>query len=108
MKNLGDMKASSEYTILLAHRPERAEIYAQFGFDLIVSGHAHGGQVRIPGLINGLFAPRQGWFPKRAGGLYHEKNTELIVSRGLCQRWYLPRIYNPVEIPILEIHPLDK
>ena len=103
MKALGSVQTCPEYTILLAHRPERSPIYAQFGFDLIVSGHAHGGQVRIPGLINGLFAPRQGWFPKRAGGLYQEQNSDLIVSRGLCRRWYLPRIFNPVEIPVIEL-----
>ena len=108
MNELGSMQDCPEYTILLAHRPERSPIYAQFGFDLIVSGHAHGGQVRIPGLINGLFAPRQGWFPKRAGGLYREQNSDLVVSRGLCQRWYLPRIYNPVEIPVIEITPILK
>ena len=98
MKALGSVQTCPEYTILLAHRPERSPIYAQFGFDLIVSGH-----VRIPGLINGLFAPRQGWFPKRAGGLYQEQNSDLIVSRGLCRRWYLPRIFNPVEIPVIEL-----
>ena len=98
MKALGSVQTCPEYTILLAHRPERSPIYAQFGFDLIVSGHAHGGQVRIPGLINGLFAPRQGWFPKRAGGLYQEQNSDLIVSRGLCRRWYLPRIFNQREM----------
>lgn len=103
MKALGSVQTCPEYTILLAHRPERSPIYAQFGFDLIVSGHAHGGQVRIPGLINGLFAPRQGWFPKRAGYLYQEQNSDLIVSRGLCRRWYLPRIFNPVEIPVIEL-----
>lgn len=59
---------SADFTVLLAHRPELLAKYAQFPLDLVVSGHAHGGQVRIPGVLNGLYAPNQGWFPKLAGG----------------------------------------
>ena len=103
MHEAGLDHVGKNWTVLLAHRPERAESYAQFPFDLIVSGHAHGGQVRIPGLINGLFAPQQGLFPKLAGGYYQFGTTTLIVSRGLCRRWYLPRIYNPEEIPVIEL-----
>ena len=61
----------------------------------MVSGHAHGGQVRIPGVLNGLYAPNQGWFPKLAGGAYAQGGTTLIVSRGLAVRTRLPR--NTVE-----------
>ena len=105
MRQLGRMQGREELTILLAHRPERAELYARYGFDCILSGHAHGGQVRIPGLINGLFAPNQGLFPKRAGGRYATGNSTLIVSRGCCQRWFLPRLFNPPEIPVIDIVP---
>ena len=58
------------FTLLMAHRPELIDLYAAAGFDLVVSGHAHGGQVRIPLLVNGLCAPDQGWFPAYAGGEY--------------------------------------
>lgn len=104
MKTFSQIKDQPEFTVLLAHRPERADLYQSFGFDLILSGHAHGGQVRIPGLINGLYAPNQGWFPKRAGGCYQEGKSTLVVSRGLCQRFPLPRIWNPVEIAVVELN----
>ena len=70
-----------EFNILLAHHPEQIEIYSQYGFDLVYSGHAHGGQGRIFGL--GLIAPDQGLFPKYTSGLYEENGTSLIVSRGI-------------------------
>lgn len=95
------------YTVLLAHRPELLEKYAANGsFDLVVSGHAHGGQVRIPGLVNGLYAPNQGWFPEYAGGEYQMGDTTMIVSRGLSTQaqWYVPRIFNRPELVIIELN----
>ena len=89
---------SADFTVLLAHRPELLAKYAQFPLDLVVSGHAHGGQVRIPGVLNGLYAPNQGWFPKLAGGAYTQDGTTLIVSRGLAVRTRLPRIFNRPEV----------
>lgn len=94
------------FSILLSHRPELTKYYTDSGFDLIVSGHAHGGQVRIPGLVNGLFAPHQGFFPRFAGGEYHLGSTTLIVSRGLCLN-RLPRIYNPPELVTVNICPAE-
>lgn len=93
------------YTVLLAHRPELIDKYAAAGaFDLVVSGHAHGGQIRIPGLVNGLFAPNQGWFPKYAGGLYDVDGTTMIVSRGLARESTLfPRIFNRPELVLIEL-----
>ena len=93
------------FTVLLAHRPELIEKYAATGaFDLVVSGHAHGGQVRIPGLLNGLFAPNQGFLPKYAGGLYEVDGTTMIVSRGLAREsTRLPRIFNRPELVLVEI-----
>lgn len=93
------------YTILLAHRPEMIETYAATGdFDLVLCGHAHGGQVRIPFLVNGLFAPNQGWFPKYAGGRYDVNGTTLIVSRGLAREsTQFPRIFNRPELVIVEL-----
>lgn len=93
------------YSILLSHRPELTKYYRNCGFDLVVSGHAHGGQVRIPGLMNGLLAPHQGFFPRYAGGQYQLGSTSLIVSRGLCLN-RLPRICNPPELVIVDLMPV--
>lgn len=92
------------YTILLSHRPEYYELYSQYGFDLVLSGHAHGGQWRIPGILNGLYAPNQGLFPKYAGGLYEYKGGNLVVSRGLDRQGVkAPRIFNRPELVIIEV-----
>jgi len=98
---------SADFTVLLAHRPELLAKYAQFPFDLVVSGHAHGGQVRIPGVLNGLYAPNQGWFPKLAGGAYTQDGTTLIVSRGLAVRTRLPRIFNRPEVVLVRCVPVE-
>ena len=92
------------FDILLAHRPEFAETYVQAGYELTLSGHAHGGQVRIPLLLNGLYAPNQGWFPKYAGGMYDLDGGSLIVSRGLMID-ELPRVFNPPEIVVIDVKP---
>ena len=89
--------------VLLAHRPELIELYRQYGFDLILSGHTHGGQIRVPLLINGLFAPDQGWFPKYAGGRYDIGGKMLIVSRGLSFNDLVPRVFNPPEVVVVDI-----
>lgn len=98
---------SADFTVLLAHRPELLAKYAQFPFNLVVSGHAHGGQVRIPGVLNGLYAPNQGWFPKLAGGAYTQDGTTLIVSRGLAVRTRLPRIFNRPEVVLVRCVPAE-
>lgn len=98
---------SADFTVLLAHRPELLAKYAQFPLDLVVSGHAHGGQVRIPGVLNGLYAPNQGWFPKLAGGAYIQDGTTLIVSRGLAVRTRLPRIFNRPEVVLVRCVPAE-
>lgn len=71
----------NEFNILLAHHPEQIEIYSQYNFDMVYSGHAHGGQGRLFGL--GLIAPDQGFFPKYTSGIYEENKTTLVVSRGI-------------------------
>lgn len=96
-------KASS-FDILLSHRPEYAPEYAEGGFDLTLCGHAHGGQVRIPLILNGLYAPHQGFFPDYAGGRYDINGSVVIVSRGLMID-DLPRIFNPPELVIVTVKP---
>ena len=71
----------SEFNILLAHHPEQIDIYSSYNFDLVYSGHAHGGQGRLFGV--GLIAPDQGLFPKYTSGIYEENETTLVVSRGI-------------------------
>ena len=95
------------FSILLTHRPERVEDYAGRGFDLVLAGHAHGGQWRLPGLINGLMAPNQGLFPRYAGGRYElDGDTTLIVSRGLAREsTRIPRIFNRPELVVVDILP---
>jgi uncharacterized protein len=94
------------YSVLLSHRPELTDIYKNSSFDLVIAGHAHGGQVRIPGLVNGLYAPNQGLFPKYAGGLYELGNTTMVVSRGLCRN-LIPRVFNRPEIVVIDLLPLE-
>lgn len=95
---------TSNYTILLSHRPELVDIYDEYEFDLVLSGHAHGGQWRIPGILNGLYAPNQGLFPKYAGGRYDHEGWTHIVSRGLARESTpIPRIFNRPELVIVEI-----
>ena len=92
------------YRILMSHRPERVADYQKYEYDLVVSGHSHGGLVRIPFILNGLYAPDQEWFPKYAGGEYQISDaTTMIVSRGLYNYPTMPRVYNPSEIVVITI-----
>ncbi len=93
------------YTILLTHRPELLDFYSRYGFDLVLAGHAHGGQWRIPGILNGLWAPNQGLFPAYAGGRYEKNGTVMIVSRGLAREsTRVPRWYNRPEVVMAVLH----
>lgn len=90
------------YTVLLAHRPEYIGSYAAGGADLVLSGHAHGGQIRLP-FIGGLAAPGQGLFPKYDAGLYTVGGTDMIVSRGLGNSIFPLRINNRPEIVLITL-----
>lgn len=85
------------YTILLSHRPEYFAFYEKLGFDLVLAGHAHGGQFRLPG-IGGLWAPGQGLFPEYDAGLYQQGGTAMAVSRGLGNSLFPFRVNNQPEI----------
>lgn len=99
LEQLRGMKNNGNYSILLSHRPEYYKEYQKYPFDLVLAGHAHGGQWRIPFLLNGLFAPDQGLFPKYAGGRYDFGDMEMIVSRGLAREsTMVPRIFNRPEL----------
>lgn len=99
-----NQRDDSLFSILLSHRPEYSYEYKSSGFDLTVSGHAHGGQFRIPFLLNGFYAPHQGFFPKYAGGIYSFGDKSLVVSRGLCKS-IIPRVFNPPEVVVITISP---
>jgi len=91
------------FNLLIAHRPEFINEYAAMGFDMVVCGHAHGGQVRVPFLLNGLYAPGQGLFPKFAGGLYTRRGFAEIVSRGLHFSYFRPRFFCRPEVVIINL-----
>ncbi len=90
------------YKILLSHRPERFEDYVDGGFNLVLSGHTHGGQVRLP-FIGAIVAPTQKFFPKYDSGLYSEDKTNMIVSNGLGTSVLPIRFNNPPEIVIVKL-----
>lgn len=85
------------YTILLSHRPELIDVYAENEVNLVFSGHAHGGQIRLPG-VGGLIAPGQGWFPRYTSGEHQVEKTTMIISRGLGNSLFPYRIFNRPEI----------
>lgn len=104
LEQLAEEMGDAPCSLLLSHRPEYYDRYRALGFDLVLCGHAHGGQWRIPGLLNGLYAPHQGLFPEHAGGIFREDGTTMIVSRGLARETTLvPRIFNRPELVILEL-----
>lgn len=81
--------------LLLSHRPEQIATYASRGVDLVFTGHAHGGQFRLPWILpNGLNAPHQGFFPKYTSGRYEYEGATEIVSRGLGPSVIPTRLFN--------------
>ena len=100
IENLQD--ESDGYTILLSHRPELFDLYVENEMDLVFSGHAHGGQFRLP-FIGGLVAPNQGFFPKYDAGQFTEENTTMIVSRGVGNSIIPIRFNNRPEIVLVTL-----
>lgn len=96
------MNKEDTFTILLSHRPELFETYTISGVDLVLSGHTHGGQFRLP-FVGGLVAPNQGLFPKYDAGLYTNENTSMIVSRGIGNSLFPFRFNNRPEVILIEL-----
>lgn len=90
------------YKILLSHRPELFSLYIENNIDLIFSGHAHGGQIRLP-FLGGLIAPDQGFFPKYTSGPYKNANSTMFVSRGLGNSIFPFRVFNRPEIVVVTL-----
>ena len=100
---LSYFEGSDVFTLVLSHRPETFQDYVDSGVDVVFTGHAHGGQFRIPGL-GGLVAPGQGLFPKYTAGKYTENDTTMIVSRGLGNSIVPVRVFNTPELIILTLN----
>ncbi|MEA4815671.1 MAG: metallophosphoesterase [Lachnospiraceae bacterium] len=100
---LKNMLTPNFYKVLLSHRPELLDIYAQNNIDLVLSGHAHGGQIRLP-FIGGFFAPNQGFFPKYSKGVYEKDQTKMVVSRGLGNSIFPVRINNRPELVVITLN----
>lgn len=93
---------SSNFKILLSHRPELFDTYIKSNVELVFSGHAHGGQFRIP-FIGGIVAPDQGFFPKLTEGIHTSNNTSMIISRGLGNSIIPIRVFNRPELIVVTL-----
>lgn len=94
---LQKLYAPGEFNILLSHRPDAMESFANCGYDLVFAGHVHGGQFRLP-FLGGLFSPNNRFFPKYHSGVYREGETCMIVSRGIGNSSIPLRLNNPPEL----------
>lgn len=99
-ENIDEISTFDGFKILLSHRPEYFDKYADWNVDLVLSGHAHGGQFRLP-FIGGLVAPGQGLFPKYDAGMFTEDNTTMIVSRGIGNSIIPVRFNNRPELVLV-------
>lgn len=94
--------------ILLAHEPQFFEKYAAAGYDIILCGHAHGGQWRIPFTGIGLYAPGQGVFPKYTSGRHVSGSSVMIISRGLGNSEFPLRLFNRPELVVADVSPSNE
>ena len=100
--SIQNLNLGEEFQILLSHRPELFQMYVDANVDLVFTGHAHGGQFRLP-FIGGLFAPNQGYFPEYDAGLFVDGNTNMIVSRGIGNSLFPLRFNNRPEVVVVEL-----
>lgn len=92
----------SRYSILIAHNPDYFEDYAAWGADLVVSGHVHGGIMRLP-VLGGVISPAMRLFPKYDGGIFKEGKATMVLGRGLGSHTLPVRIFNPCELVVISI-----
>ena len=95
--------AGGGFSLLMAHRPDGFPEYADLGFRVVFSGHIHGGMLRLH-FLGGVLAPGHVLFPEYDGGLFTRGSSAMILSRGLAGVNGLPRIFNPMELPIAVLH----
>lgn len=98
LKNMSQDLNKDKINLLLSHRPEYFDTYSKYNFDFVFSGHAHGGQFRVPFTNKGLISPGQGVFPKLTEGSHVKNDSTLIVSRGLGNSIFPFRLFNHPEI----------
>ena len=92
------------FTILLSHRPKFLDLYAKYSIDLVLAGHNHGGQVRLP-FVGGLYSPDEGFFPEYDAGLCQQDNTQMVISRGIGSSVIPLRFNNPPELVVVTLNP---
>lgn len=97
-----ELDTQQELVVLLAHEPQYINSYSSTNVDLVLSGHAHGGQFRLP-FVGGLVAPDQGLFPKYTEGVHKVENTTMIISRGLGNSIVPLRLFNRPEVVFVEL-----
>jgi predicted MPP superfamily phosphohydrolase len=97
LEKLVGESSKEEYQLLIAHHPIYFKDYANWGADVIISGHLHGGMVRLPG-VGGIISPQAKFFPKYQAGTYTEDDKHLVVSRGLGSHSIMPRLFNLPEL----------
>ena len=107
LKRCAEGTDPDRFSLLLVHFPHFIDEYRSYAcFDLILCGHTHGGQWRLPWTQNGLLAPDEGFFPKYSGGRIDFDDTVMIVNRGLTRtKVKLPRIFNNPEVVVVDIVP---
>ena len=98
------MYHTDDFRILISHRPDYIDFYRNAPCDLIICGHAHGGQWRIPFTHQGIYAPQMGLFPKYTEGMHDLNGRKLFISRGLASGDpHIPRLYNNPEIGVIDL-----
>lgn len=104
--NLGDLIDENMYNVLIAHRPNYLDCYQELGADLVLAGHAHGGQWQIPMTDIGLIAPDDGLFTNNVHGLKVQGETKLVINSGTSNPYapIIPRLFNPMEVVTIELN----
>ncbi len=99
------LDSRDEYTVLLSHRPELMDTYVQSAVDLVLTGHAHGGQIKLP-FVGGIISPGEGLFPEYYEGIHQEDGTQMVVSRGIGNSLFPWRINNKPEVGLVILQTL--
>lgn len=100
--NLSCIAETNSFTVLLSHRPELFDVYKENRVDLALTGHAHGGQFRLP-FVGGVLVPNQGWFPEYDAGLFTEDDSHMIISRGIGNSLFPFRVNNRPELVLVRL-----
>lgn len=102
-KTLSRLIDPTKYNVVISHRPQYFDEYVDATSDLVLTGHTNGGVVRLPFINKGLLASDQGFFPKYSYGIYEKDSSVMIISAGLSEDSFLPRLYNAKEIILIQL-----